>query len=156
MAIKRVRRRFLRIALWIIHMNSTARRSQIVSNIHASVWLIALACTLTGCTICQDCGDLDYPTYGGAWERTRRDSGRVGSIFDPAGARVAVLSARESNPKDVSERSGSNSKPSDDIKSELSDDPKDDGDASPSDKSRGKDPGSLRDLDLEDLNMQDS
>jgi len=78
----------------------------------------------------------------------------VGSIFDPAGARVAVLSARDSEPKDTSERSGSNSKPND-AKSELSDDPKDDGDASPSDKSRDKDPGSLRDLDLEDINMQD-
>jgi len=136
-------------------MNSTARQTQAVSKFHATVWLVVLACTLTGCTICQDCGDLDYPTYGGAWERTRRDSGRVGSIFDPAGARVAVLSARESDPKDGSERSGSNSKPND-AKSELSDDPNDDDDTSPSDKSRGKDPGSLRDLDLEDINMQDS
>jgi hypothetical protein len=50
---------------------------------------------LAGCTIPSDCGDLDYPTYGGAWQRTRRDSGRVGSVFDPAGARTATLSPRE-------------------------------------------------------------
>ena len=38
---------------------------------------------------------MDYPTYGGAWQRTRRDGGRVGSIFDPAGARTAAVVPRE-------------------------------------------------------------
>jgi hypothetical protein len=56
---------------------------------------------IAGCTIPSDCGDLDYPTYGGAWERTRRDGGRVGSIFDPAGARVSSLA-----PRDGEEESG--------------------------------------------------
>lgn len=49
----------------------------------------------SGCTIPSNQGDIDYPTYGGAWQRTRRDSGRVGSVFDPAGARTATLSPRE-------------------------------------------------------------
>ncbi|KAA5543680.1 hypothetical protein FYK55_10790 [Roseiconus nitratireducens] len=47
-----------------------------------------------GCRLCCDGEDLAYPAYGGAWERTNRDSGRVGSIFDPGGARVADLSPR--------------------------------------------------------------
>lgn len=136
-------------------MNSTARKNQF-SLFHPTAWLVIfLACNLTGCTICQDCGDLDYPTYGGAWERTRRDSGRVGSIFDPAGARVAVLSPRELGSTDASERSGGNAKPND-AKPELADDPNDDGDASPSDKSKGTDPGSLRDLELENINTEGS
>lgn len=49
---------------------------------------------LGGCRLCADC-DLDaYPSYGGAWQRTVRDSGRVGSIFDPGGSRAADLSER--------------------------------------------------------------
>lgn len=51
-----------------------------------------------GCRIGGDYNRLDYPTYGGAWERTRRDSGRVGSIFDPAGARSPELADRDSPP----------------------------------------------------------
>lgn len=56
--------------------------------------LIAASLSTAGCQICADC-DLDsYPTYGGAWQRTTRDSGRVGSIFDPGGARMAELEQR--------------------------------------------------------------
>lgn len=69
---------------------------------------------LTGCTIPSDCGDLDYPTYGGAWQRTRRDSGRVGSVFDPAGARSATLVQRDQDddPENVrSPREGIHSTP---------------------------------------------
>lgn len=51
-----------------------------------------------GCRLCGDCHQLDYPTYGGAWERTSRDSGRVGSIFDPAGARSPQLADRDTPP----------------------------------------------------------
>jgi hypothetical protein len=53
---------------------------------------------LGGCRICADCEDLAYPAYGGAWERTRRDSGRVGSIFDPAGAQSASLVDKDQPP----------------------------------------------------------
>lgn len=53
---------------------------------------------LAGCRICADCEDLAYPAYGGVWERTRRDSGRVGSIFDPAGDATSSLVERDSPP----------------------------------------------------------
>jgi len=42
-----------------------------------------------GCRVCDSCDDCAYPTYGGSWERTNRNHGRVGSIFAPAGAKVA-------------------------------------------------------------------
>ncbi|TWU02049.1 hypothetical protein [Neorhodopirellula pilleata] len=67
------------------------------SNIFPAFWLVlATACTVTlgGCRLCADC-DLDsYPSYGGSWQRTVRDSGRVGSVFDPGGSRAADLSER--------------------------------------------------------------
>lgn len=55
--------------------------------------LIILLVTITGggCRICADCEDLEYPAYGGAWQRTLRNSGRVGSVFDPGGAKSAQL-----------------------------------------------------------------
>ena len=49
----------------------------------------------TGCRLCCDADDYTYAAYGGAWERTRRDSGRVGSIFDAAGAKAAALVDRD-------------------------------------------------------------
>lgn len=63
-----------------------------------SVSIFSLAFSLLplgGCRICLDTHDLDYPAYGGAWQRTQRDSGRVGSVFDPGGAKVAALVERE-------------------------------------------------------------
>lgn len=61
--------------------------------------ILTLAClgisALGGCRICADCEDLDYPAYGGAWQRTLRDSGRVGSMFDPGGARASELVSRD-------------------------------------------------------------
>ena len=53
---------------------------------------------LAGCRICADCEDLAYPAYGGAWQRTRRCSGRVGSVFDPAGAQSPDLVKRDQPP----------------------------------------------------------
>lgn len=62
--------------------------------IATAVLTILWALTSLGCRICADC-DLDsYPAYGGAWERTLRDSGRVGSVFDPGGVRAASLTPR--------------------------------------------------------------
>ena len=55
-----------------------------------------------GCRICADCEDMAYPAYGGAWQRTRRSSGRVGSLFDPAGGKAAKLTDRD-DPDDISE-----------------------------------------------------
>ncbi len=57
--------------------------------------LLLLLLPAGGCRICADCDDLAYPAYGGIWQRTNRDSGRVGSIFDPAGAKKSDLVSRE-------------------------------------------------------------
>lgn len=111
---------------------------------------------LAGCTIPSDCGDLDYPTYGGAWQRTRRDSGRVGSVFDPAGARTATLSPRELPDGDGETRSTRDSilsKP--DAMRNQADGIRVDEDPlrqpSPSDRMS---PDRLRDLRLEDINIR--
>ena len=47
----------------------------------------AIVMTGSGCRLCCDSEDIAYPAYGGLWERTNRNSGRVGSLFDPGGAR---------------------------------------------------------------------
>jgi hypothetical protein len=65
----------------------------------AAVFLLSAGLVpLGGCRICADCEDLAYPAYGGAWQRTQRYAGRVGSVFDPAGARSPTLSDREGPP----------------------------------------------------------
>jgi hypothetical protein len=81
-----------------------AMRPHAKSNIRALL-LIAVTGILpaAGCQICCDPDTLSYPTYGGIWERTRRDGGRVGSIFDPAGARASTLVQRE-DPRTPDER----------------------------------------------------
>jgi hypothetical protein len=117
---------------------------------------------LAGCTIPSDCGDLDYPTYGGAWQRTRRDSGRVGSLFDPAGARTATLSPRELPETEGPETEGQGRSAKDSILSappdairgpvdgtKAEDDPL--RQPSPSDRTN---PDRLRELKLDDINIQ--
>lgn len=83
---------------------------------------------MAGCRICSDCEDLAYPAYGGAWQRTSRESGRVGSIFDPGGARAAELVSRdEPDSPDViqrrlqGERYGDENDPDEDRDAESSD-----------------------------------
>ncbi len=58
--------------------------------------IILMLVPLGGCRICASDEDIAYPSYGGAWERTIRNSGRVASVFDSAGAKSPVLAARES------------------------------------------------------------
>jgi hypothetical protein len=57
--------------------------------------LISAALLLGGCRICADCEDAAYPAYGGSWQRTIRNTGRVGSLFDPAGAKAFDLASRD-------------------------------------------------------------
>lgn len=72
------------------HMS--ARRT--ASAVFSLILLVTLVVPSIGCRLCADC-DMDaYPAYGGAWERTLRDTGRVGSVFDPAGSRSADLEDR--------------------------------------------------------------
>ncbi|TWU10204.1 hypothetical protein [Allorhodopirellula heiligendammensis] len=75
-------------------------------------WIGGMLCVLMllgGCRLCADCDDDAYPSYGGIWQRTNRDSGRVGSIFDPGGSRQSDLSQRaESDGEDTANRFESN------------------------------------------------
>ncbi len=147
-------------------MKLTAQRPLLVFATWALL-LASFAFSFTGCTLCQPCGELDYPTYGGAWERTRRDGGRVGSVFDPAGARSAVLSDRDSDPEDRSIRTSQGGSgitdpdkrgdEQDANDPDRSDDPRDgetggDRTPSPSDMDK-KTPAPSRDLELEDINL---
>ena len=74
--------------------------SRFVSPVRIPSVIVALLCglmliSLAGCRLCDNSEDFAYPTYGGAWQRTVRDSGRVGSVFDPAGARSSTLVGRD-------------------------------------------------------------
>ena len=51
--------------------------------------LLALWMMASGCTMAPDLDLDDYGAYGGRWQRTLRNSGRVGSVFSPAGAQVS-------------------------------------------------------------------
>ena len=59
----------------------------------------AMVMTGSGCRLCCDSEDVAYPAYGGLWERTNRNSGRVGSLFDPGGARGGNMATKESTDK---------------------------------------------------------
>ena len=53
---------------------------------------LAAACMLSaslGCTLCCAPFDTAFGAYGGAIERHDQYHGRVGSVFDPAGAQIA-------------------------------------------------------------------
>lgn len=70
-------------------------------------WVFCGLILVGGCRLCADCDDEAYPSYGGAWQRTHRDSGRVGSIFDPGGTRASDLSQRaQSDGPDATNREG--------------------------------------------------
>lgn len=47
--------------------------------------LLALLAAATGCAVCGSPFDYTYSTYGGKWQRDDETSGRVGSLFEPAG-----------------------------------------------------------------------
>lgn len=76
------------------------------SRIRTAALAIALSSPFAavGCTLPSDQGDIHYPTFGGAWQRTRPDSGRVGSVFDPAGGRLPTLSPKSPPRMEETER----------------------------------------------------
>ncbi len=53
------------------------------------VWvaMLVLAGT-TGCAMCDNAQDWSYAAFGGKWQRDNPTSGRVASLFDPAGGQV--------------------------------------------------------------------
>ena len=53
-------------------------------------WVAALVLAgLTGCAMCDNSQDCTYPAFGGKWQRGNPLSGRVGSLFDPAGVHIS-------------------------------------------------------------------
>jgi hypothetical protein len=81
-------------------IDPTAARATHASGLGRRHWLARIVIGVAivgagGCRICKDCEDMAYPAYGGAWTRTKRDSGRVASLFDPAGAKNSVLAGRD-------------------------------------------------------------
>ena len=76
-----------------------------LSKLLSTTVILLFLSPLTGCRICGDSGDIDYPAYEGSWQRTTRDSGRVGSVFDSAGGKLSQLTdRREPLPADAAER----------------------------------------------------
>ena len=55
----------------------------------------------SGCLTCCAPNYEMFPAYGGAWERTNRTHGRVGSIFEPAGVLVAQNAATATEPEEL-------------------------------------------------------
>lgn len=101
---------------------------------------------MAGCRICADCEDMAYPAYGGARQRTQRESGRVGSIFDPGGGRASDLVSRdEPDSPDEIQRELQKDKPN---IGDPDDDPMDEG---LDDESETPKTDRLRDRKLEDI-----
>lgn len=66
-----------------------------ISTLLVQTVLLSAIMLLGGCRICADCEDSAYPAYGGSWQRTIRETGRVGSLFDPAGGKAPDLTDRD-------------------------------------------------------------
>ena len=121
---------------------------------------LALLVPNAGCRLCCNSEDLAYPAYGGAWQRTRREDGRVGSLFDPAGARIAELTSRdESKSVDELYRNRLTDEPSD--ADDRAEDKKDSEDTKGPKTESGKDletdlkrrSDALKNLELEDIDL---
>jgi len=109
-------------------------------------WIACILIAGSGCRICASCEDEAYPAYGGAWQRTIRDHGRVGSVFAPAGGKVASLVDKDTplEPDELERQRRQERGDLDEADDSASDDL--DGDADESD-----DRPSLKDVELEDL-----
>lgn len=79
-------------------MQNPSRRFSGRRRLVVAMMSLASALPAAGCRICADCDERAYPAYGGSWERTRRSEGRVGSVFDPAGAKAPELVNRDVPP----------------------------------------------------------
>lgn len=114
--------------------------------------ILIFALSLTGCRICKSCEDFDYPSYGGSWQRTVRDQGRVGSLFDPAGAKVASLTDRDApDTEDEIERSKPENQ-DDPMNDELEGEEAEDSDSDTRDREPNQ--GDLDNQDLNDIESE--
>ena len=120
----------------------------------AAIMILALSLLPTGgCRICADCEDLAYPAYGGAWQRTRRNEGRVGSIFDPAGAKASELVDRDAPEKpDALERARQGLKDDTD-EQDAETEPESSDQADEVERDMEEKANELRELDLDDINV---
>jgi hypothetical protein len=141
----------------------SARRT--ASAVFSLILLVTLVVPSIGCRLCADC-DMDaYPAYGGAWERTLRDTGRVGSVFAPAGSRAADL-ANRTDPEAADRHIRSRSRYESETDSDLGEDRKKksadeqrklDDEARGNDKTPEQQDAELQELEkrLEGLDLQD-
>jgi hypothetical protein len=134
------------IAVEAEQSNAPGRRQWLASIVLG----VAMVSGAGGCRICNDCEDMAYPAYGGAWTRTNRDSGRVASLFDPAGAKTSALTGRETpQEEDVQERSQRDGKSLTDP-AEDDEEAKEDKDGKTEEKPK-KDRPKIEDFDEQDL-----
>lgn len=146
-----------------LRTHMSARRT--ASAVFSLILLVTLVLPSTGCRFCTDCGMDAYPAYGGAWERTLRETGRVGSVFDPGGVRVSDIEPR-TDPEtadrrirgrtryedgDTADSGEDRQKKSDDEQRKLDEETRDD------DKTPEQQEAELEELEkrLEGLNLQD-
>ncbi len=125
------------------------------STLVSPILLLSALLLTTGCRICADCEDLAYPAYGGAWQRTIRQSGRVGSIYDPAGAKSFDLVARD-QPEDADQLErkryqAQGSGVSDPEQGQDPDESSGDGDTMDKDREESLNENDLRDKELDDI-----
>jgi hypothetical protein len=60
------------------------------------VWVAVLVLAgTTGCAMCDNAQDWTYAAFGGKWQRDNPSSGRVASLFDPAGGQVTEQQVSE-------------------------------------------------------------
>jgi hypothetical protein len=110
----------------------------------ALLTVLALA-FVGGCTLCDNCEDGAYPAFGGRWQRTDRHHGRVGSLFDPGGAKVPY-------PGDADAvGAGMLPRPVDPDAEELPE-PREAEPRDPAPRPEPRPPRDLRDLELRDIN----
>ncbi len=136
---------------------SSDRRRKLRSETLVIFALILAALSLGGCRICADCEDLAYPAYGGAWQRTQRESGRVGSTFDPGGAKLANLVNRDvpSQPDEIVRELQSEKRTRDGSDDDEMNEEENNFDRDPTPQSPNLRPDTMRDRKLEDIENDD-
>lgn len=102
--------------------------------------------------MCQQCELDTYSAYGGRWQRTVRDHGRVGSVFAPAGAQLPYAAPAESEADDASPAEGEDRDRSRRPDAELpAVTPEDAGEVDEDERLREERARRLRELQLEDI-----
>ncbi|MFT5528077.1 MAG: hypothetical protein ACI9G1_002029 [Pirellulaceae bacterium] len=61
-----------------------------------TMFIVILIAGLSGCSMCSTCQDDDYGHFGGKWERTDQQYGRVNSAFAPAATIIGETVVQQS------------------------------------------------------------